>query len=227
MDEAGWLAEADPGELLVSLERAGVRCGGKFYLFNAACCRRAWHLLADPRSRGAVGAVEGFADGGVGAGPMRAAYLGAVAAYRGSGGAEAASAAGYAARACLPAERASVGLDSLRCSADVAWALGRCRDGFLAALPANLRLLREVFGNPFRPVALSPACRTPDVLTLAQAAYEERSLPAGTLEPARLALLADALEDAGCGEVEILGPLRSEGPHVRGCWVIDALLGKS
>ena len=61
---------------------------------------------------------------------------------------------------------------------------------------------------------------------LAEAAYTARSLPQGELDPARLAVLADALEDAGCTDADILGHLRGPGPHVRGCWVIDLLLGK-
>jgi hypothetical protein len=87
-------------------------------------------------------------------------------------------------------------------------------------------LVRDVFGNPFRAASLDPAWLTPDVLSLAQAAYEERTLPAGTLDPARLALLADALEDAGCGDADILSHLRGEGPHVRGCWAVDLCLGR-
>jgi hypothetical protein len=91
---------------------------------------------------------------------------------------------------------------------------------------AQLRLLRCVFGNPFRPVSLRPAWLTPDVLSLAQAAYEHRTLPAGTLEPERLSLLADALEDAGCTQTDLLGHLRSGGPHVRGCWALDLIPGR-
>jgi hypothetical protein len=61
---------------------------------------------------------------------------------------------------------------------------------------------------------------------LVQAAYDERELPSGHLDPAWLAVLADALEDAGCSDPEILGHLRGPGPHVRGCWVVDQLLGR-
>jgi hypothetical protein len=86
--------------------------------------------------------------------------------------------------------------------------------------------VRDIFGNPFRPIALDPARRTPTVTALATAAYEERQLPAGTLDPDRLAVLSDALEDAGCDSGDILSHLRGPGPHVRGCWVIDLLLGK-
>jgi hypothetical protein len=88
-------------------------------------------------------------------------------------------------------------------------------------------LFRDIFGNPFRPVAINPAWQTPTVLALAQAAYDDRILPAGTLEPARLAVLADALEEAGCENADILTHLRQPGVHVRGCWVTDLLLGKA
>jgi hypothetical protein len=94
--------------------------------------------------------------------------------------------------------------------------------------PIQSALLRDLLGpRPFRPVALDPAWRTPDGLSLAQAAYEHRALPAGTLDPARLGLLADALEDAGCDNPDILGHLRGPGPHVRGCWAVDLLLRKT
>ena len=91
---------------------------------------------------------------------------------------------------------------------------------------AQVSLLRCIFGNPFRPVALNPAWRTPTVTALATAAYDERELPAGTLDPERLAVLADALEDAGCDKADILSHLRGPGPHVRGCFVLDLLLGR-
>jgi hypothetical protein len=65
------------------------------------------------------------------------------------------------------------------------------------------------------------------VVALAQAAYEQRELPAGTLDMARLAVLADALEDAGCTDADLLSHLRGPGPHVRGCWAVDLILGKA
>ena len=88
-------------------------------------------------------------------------------------------------------------------------------------------MVRDIFGNPFHPLAVSPAWRPPTILSLAEAAYANRILPAGTLEPDRLAVLADALEEAGCTDTEILIHLRSPVPHVRGCWPLDLLLGKS
>jgi hypothetical protein len=64
------------------------------------------------------------------------------------------------------------------------------------------------------------------VVRLARAAYEERDLPDGTLDNDRLAVLADALEEAGCGDARILGHLRGGGEHCRGCFAVDLLLGK-
>jgi hypothetical protein len=95
---------------------------------------------------------------------------------------------------------------------------------------AHTTLIRDVFGNPFRPVpAVDPACLARQggaVTQLALMANEDRRLPEGTLDPARLALVADALEDAGCADAELHDHLRSLGPHVRGCWAVDLLLGK-
>jgi len=64
------------------------------------------------------------------------------------------------------------------------------------------------------------------VADLVSAAYEERTLPPGTLKPDRLLTLAQALEEAGCGDAELISHLRSAGPHYRGCWAVDTVLGK-
>jgi hypothetical protein len=87
-------------------------------------------------------------------------------------------------------------------------------------------LIRETFGNPFRDVTFDAKWRTPDVTSLAEAAYEERSLPRGWLDNERLAVLADAVEEAGCADKRILSHLRARHAHVRGCWVLDLILGK-
>src|SRR5205823_6666478 len=91
---------------------------------------------------------------------------------------------------------------------------------------SRCELLREVFA-PGRGAPLDPSWRTEDVVSLAAAAYERRSLPSGELEHARLAVLADALADAGCGADALLSHLRSPAPHVRGCWALDLVLGRS
>jgi hypothetical protein len=93
--------------------------------------------------------------------------------------------------------------------------------------PREVRhLLRDVFGNPFRPVSVDPLWRTPVVVGLARAAYGERSVPGGHLSSDRLAILADALEDAGCVDRDALDHLRRPGPHVRGCWPLDSVLAR-
>jgi hypothetical protein len=84
------------------------------------------------------------------------------------------------------------------------------------------RWLRDLFGNPFRPVSVDPRwLRGNDaaVVKVAQGIYEECAFD-------RLPILADALEDAGCDQADLLGHLRGPGPHVRGCWAVDLLLGK-
>jgi hypothetical protein len=87
---------------------------------------------------------------------------------------------------------------------------------------AQCTLVRDIFGNPFRPVAIEPSWLTWNdgtVVKVAQGIDEERAF-------GHLPLLADALEEAGCTDPGILEHLRGPGPHVRGCWVVDLLLGK-
>jgi hypothetical protein len=89
------------------------------------------------------------------------------------------------------------------------------------AIAIQPALLRDIFGNPFRPVALDPAWVTSDVLALARGIYEERAFD-------RMPILADALQDAGCTNEDVLNHCRdANATHVRGCWVVDLLLGKS
>jgi hypothetical protein len=102
----------------------------------------------------------------------------------------------------------------------VSWVHGRWDD---AALVRERRavagLIRDLFGNPFRPVAFAPAWRTPGAVGLAQALYDERAFD-------RLPPLGDELERAGCREPTVLGHCRQPGTHVRGCWVVDSVLAK-
>jgi hypothetical protein len=100
----------------------------------------------------------------------------------------------------------------------------------LAEARAQTDVLRDIFGNPFRPVALDHAWLTWNdgaAVSLAQTVYDDRDLPSGHLDHDRLAILADMLEEAGCSDADILGHLRGPGPHVRGCWVVDAILGRT
>jgi len=89
----------------------------------------------------------------------------------------------------------------------------------LTELAAQTELIRCIFGNPFRPVAFDPAWRTDTAVALARQMYESREFSA-------LPILADALQDAGCDNEDVLNHCREPGTHVRGCWVVDLVLGK-
>jgi len=92
-------------------------------------------------------------------------------------------------------------------------------DSSSADFPTQSVLLRDIFGNPFRPVALDPRWRNETVVALASGIYADRAFD-------RMPILADALEEAGCDDLEVLNHCRGPGPHVRGCWVVDLVLGK-
>jgi len=85
---------------------------------------------------------------------------------------------------------------------------------------AHAAALRDLFGNPFRAASFSPEWRTEAVVGLARGMYESREFSA-------MPVLADALEDAGCADDDILSHCRGQGPHTRGCWVVDMVLGKA
>jgi len=95
------------------------------------------------------------------------------------------------------------------------WATDRTQEAH-----AQSDLLRELFGNPFRPVTCDPSWLTSDVLAMAQGIFDEKAFD-------RMPILHDALMDAGCANADVLDHCRQGGEHVRGCWVIDLLLGKS
>jgi hypothetical protein len=244
MTEDRWLKGYDPGPMLHQVrQRVSDR---KLRLFLAGCCRRVWRLMPDGRCRAAVEQAEEFADGSATGEELAAAFRAAEAAHQvarrrldwhGTAytradvtpqrnaalvAANAAAAAALTAHPMAPREAYSVCLGAGSAASTDAGALNHVGEH-----EEQCRLLRDVLGNPFRPVALHPARVTADVLSLVRAAYEERFLPSGALEPVRLALLADALEEAGCDNADLLSHLRSEGPHVRGCWALDLVLGKS
>ncbi|MBN9523413.1 hypothetical protein J0H58_33690 [bacterium] len=79
--------------------------------------------------------------------------------------------------------------------------------------------MKDIFGNPFRPVAVDPSWRTEAVVALAEGIYADKAFD-------RMPVLADALEDAGCSHEDILSHCRGDGPHVKGCWVVDLLTGR-
>jgi hypothetical protein len=222
--EAEWLACTDPQKMLEALR--GKSSERKVRLFACACCRQVWHFLTDRRCRAAVEQAERYADGQAskrGLTPVRVAAREAVRRedlpyWR-----------KRAFHACLkvvedrPAPEVAGGAAIAASGAVVCKPSNR--GGYKTSRAAQAALLRDLF-SPFRPARPGPAWQTPQVVALAEAAYEQRELPAGTLDPARLTVLADALEDAGCADADLLGHLRGPGPHVRGCWAVDLLLGK-
>ena len=79
--------------------------------------------------------------------------------------------------------------------------------------------LRCIVGNPFHPIAFDPRWRTETAVALAAGIYDLRAFD-------RMPILADALEEAGCDHPDVLAHCRGPGPHARGCWVVDGMLGK-
>jgi hypothetical protein len=231
MTEADWSSRTDPQAMLEFLRASGNLSQRKARLFAVACCRRLWHLLEDKGSREAVETAERYAEGEASDRELTTARNVAFMATR----ALDRSVGLYDAHAVNLARVA----DTVCCqpAADIAQAAAEqtanSHDGDRARRRKRARqaaLLRDIFGPlPFRSVTVFPSVRTwndATVVRLAQAAYEQRSLPAGTLDNARLAVLADALEEAGCTDAELLAHLRSPGAHVRGCHAVDAILGR-
>jgi hypothetical protein len=205
----------------------------KKWLFACACCRSVWHLLSEICHQVVV-TVERYADKA--ARPRElVAMLGDfhphnVALGNLPGGNQAAEAVGHLGwrwrwRTLFRDEGLENRWMIYRVSRAAAEALAKSIP-WEVAREAEAELLHDIRGNPFRPVVLDAAWRTSTVVSLAQAAYEERSLPSGHVDPDHLAVLADALEEAGCDNDDILSHLRGPGPHVRGCWVVDAILLK-
>jgi hypothetical protein len=222
-------AETNPYLVLDSLRGKASR--RKLRLFACGCCReRLWSLLTDKRSREAIEVAERYADGAADWPELRAAHSAACAAgeairrtyasgrtaeyYRVTVAANAAQAAAMTAHRQSGA-RGVAGLVFSTVYYGVGLNDEARRD---AERAAHLELVRCVFGDTLRPVAFDPAWRTPAAVALARTAYEERRFQ-------DLLLLADALEEAGCGDKAILEHCRGPGPHVRGCWVVDLVLG--
>ncbi|HEY7154676.1 MAG TPA: hypothetical protein VH575_12010 [Gemmataceae bacterium] len=226
MTEAEWNSCTDPQLMLEFLRDSGNLSDRKARLYAAACCRSIWDKLSEPASRRAVEVAERSADGKATKEEFDAASDAAdevpwVFVERGDHAAEGfAHAAGWttasdAATAAEVTARFAPGCDQDKKRPD-----GR----YLATDPSEeyrqSLLLRCLFGNPFQPLpALDPSLLTSTIVGLARTIYEQRLFE-------RMRELGDALEVSGCTDAELLAHLRSPGPHVRGCFALDAVLGK-
>jgi hypothetical protein len=221
-----WLRCGRPEPMLHFLRELGVqrRPSGRrrLRLFACACARRRWPLLSDPRSRALIETAERYADGLAGRRELAAAERSAQEASEGL------VMVGPVVR--LPHRFTICYQVSMTTSPQPAWeaALVATLAPVVAARSlaeqageqrAQADLLRDLFGDPYQPCRFDPHWRAPEVLALARAGYEG---PDATALP----ILADALEEAGCTNEALLTHLRGPGPHARGCWAVDAVLGK-
>ncbi len=249
MTEAEWLASKDPRMMLWGLRGLtnlrNRRNGRKLRLFAVACCQRIRHLLAEADAVRALDLAEEYADGQASEPKMLASSALVARMHAGVWDAYQAVCKASSRKPTYTFRRQYVdGPDYLAACAvwrSTLWEEIKTnpdpphqeRPNAVALAAKTLAretqadILRCVFGNPFRPLEMDPTWRTSSVVALAHAAYDERRLPSRELIPLQLAVLADALEDAGCSEVTILEHLRGGVQHTRGCWALDLVLGKS
>jgi hypothetical protein len=242
MNEVAWLASTNAIPMLEFLkQKASDR---KWRLFAVACCRRIWTQIEDPRGQWAVEVAERFADGLANQSDRDAAIKAVSAARRedfernleDAGNCEGGEdlPAVYdplaAALICVSRDREDqLATDIDREYRRVTSRPGRRFKGKVTWVPNTEHipvegmdtsdLIRELFGNPFRPVTFDSAWRTDTAMSLSRRMYESRDFSA-------MPILADALQGAGCENEDILDHCRGPGPHVRGCWVVDRVLSK-
>jgi hypothetical protein len=191
----------------------------KARLCAVAACRTLWTQMTELASRNAVEVSESFADEQASNSDLHAAGKKLDAATRSKLRAKARYPALWA--GAWDAARSAVRIGDWD-SAVLCHFAAQGGVGSSSSNNANLRLchlLRDIFGNPFHPVTIDSRWLTSTVSELADAIYAERAFD-------RMSILADALMDAGCDSDEIIQHCRGPGPHVRGCWIVDLLLGK-
>jgi hypothetical protein len=242
MTEAEWQVCADPYSMLAFLK--GKASDRKLRLFACACCRCFWHLLTDERSRNAVEAAERFAEGLIRKKELKAAQTAADEVPNGYESEKDLAAYAVASVAVQNANAAAegvleviveVGLTPEERQQRAVFPTADTRDMTREQWGARIEAvwgrrrreccsqLREVIGNPFRALQVDPcwlAWNGGAVRQLARSIYDE-----GRFD--ELPFLADALQEAGCSEPDLLAHCRRPDGHVRGCWAVDLLLGKS
>jgi hypothetical protein len=219
MTEEEWLTGSEAADLVFEVK--DLVSDRKVRLLAVACARRVNHLLwAGWHSYLAIDIAEDYADGIGTREQLEAGQRGVVGKLELYPGEPVYDASFWA---CSVDINGDVGC-SLFYAANVSTRpfseddeAARVRE---AEVGQQTRLLRCIFGNPFRPVTFAPAWRTETALALATGIYEDRAFD-------RLPILADALEEAGCDVADVLTHCRGPGPHARGCWVVDGVLGKT
>lgn len=228
MTEEEWLGCEDPEAMLSEFRGRFLQSGRKLRLLGVAACRRIWHLLEPKRRRYwhlsrdrgsqlAVEVAEKFAEGEGTQAELQAAYEAASRSHHEAffEKGKILSSAEWAAE--LVADPKAFFAATRACN--FAW---WAKDADLSERVAQARLVRDIFGNPYRVVAMKTdwlAWNDGAIPKLAQTIYGNRRFT-------DLPILADALEEAGCTDAAILEHCRQPGEHVRGCWVVDLLLGK-
>jgi hypothetical protein len=217
MTEAEWKICTDPRPMLAFLRSNSTQ--RKLQLFGCGCYRYIWHLLTDEKTRAAVEMAEAVADR---EGPISIA--------REQPAPRDADDLFYNPVLEpdpiheLVTERMEEVIQAVALEKHKKYLrdLTQVHPRFETEKEAEklADLIRDIFGNVFRPVTCDPAWRTANMIARAQSIYDDRAFD-------RLPILADALEDAGCDNSDILNHCRQPGEHVRGCWVVDLLLGKS
>jgi hypothetical protein len=221
MTEAEWLSCTDPRLMLGFLgKQASDR---KLRLFGIACCR---HHPSLRNAQSLLQMVEQYADGRIGAEQLWQAYNRLpdvpgrrLAIPRQLDFRDARQISTWAARPGVRARGEPQEWEEDASEPEPTPAESREQE-------RHCRILRDLFGNPLRKPGLSVAWRTPDVCALAQIAYDECGLSALRMDGDRFLVLADALEEAGCTNADLLGHCRQPGEHVPGCWVLDLLTGR-
>jgi hypothetical protein len=237
--EKQWAASTNPIRLLKCL--AGKMSARKQRLLCVACCHRVWSLLVHKQCRKAVGMAERYADGKVTEDDLSSEYTCcedvhclACNAWQDVGTEEEkhnpfarlSNEDKHAAREATEAVSGTVDpclgdkdYEEAGVEGVVTLVVSATR-GKITKAVAEAALIRDIFGNPFRPVALDPTWLTSDVLALARGIYAKKAFD-------RMPILADALQDAGCTNEDVLSHCRdTQLTHVRGCWVVDLLLEK-
>jgi hypothetical protein len=214
MTESEWLECADPDVLLKWLQKSKRHqvSGRKLRLFSCACCRRIWHLLSTS-SREAVEIAEAYADGLVSEKKVEQT--------RDSLKGDGQGAVGWA--LWLPSMTYLEVTRPETAARSVAGYAAMGLDDEATESAEQCGLLRDVVGNPYRPAGIEPtwlSWNKGTVNKLAQAIYQKRAFD-------EMPILADALEEAGCSNPEILAHCRQPAQHCRGCWVVDQIIGKS